>query len=152
MNEAAEFERIVREVDRVVAALDGLSAPQLDWTPGPGANSVLVLAAHTVGAAERHVIVHVGGGTPSATRDSEFATQGSAAGVRGRWSDLRPRIIATLEGLDASRLDRELPELATRPSGERSARAMLIHAVAHAAEHAGQAELTRDLAKRTAPE
>jgi len=46
-----------------------------------------------------------------------------------------------MNGFDPGRLGDERDT----PSGKRTVRDMLVHAVAHASEHAGQAELTRDL-------
>jgi hypothetical protein len=135
-------DRLVREVDRVIGATDGLSAAQLAWTPAAkGANSLLVLAAHTVGAAERHVLVNIAGREPSATRDEEFAAKADIAGVRARWDAVRRGIVDVLGDLPPGRLDDDLPG----PVPVRSVHAMIVHAIAHAAEHAGQAELTRDL-------
>ena len=44
------------------------------------ANSLIVLAAHTVGAAERHILVNIAGRAPGRTRDEEFADAGDSAG------------------------------------------------------------------------
>ncbi len=63
-------DRLSAEIERVLSAADGLDATQLSWTPSAkGANSLLVLAAHTVGVAERHIVRTVGGGAVSGTRD-----------------------------------------------------------------------------------
>lgn len=143
--ELAEMrDRLVREVDRVIGTTEGLTAAQLAWTPAAKeANSLLVLAAHTVGAAERHILVNVAGRKPGATRDEEFAAKEDMAGVRARWDEVRRGIVDVLDNLPPGRLDDDLPG----PVSTRSVQAMIVHAIAHAAEHAGQAELTRDLAK-----
>lgn len=143
--ELAEMrDRLVREVDRVIGATDGLSAAQLAWTPAAkDANSLIVLVAHTVGAAERHILVNIAGRTPGRTRDEEFADAGDIAGIRARWDAVRRGIVEVLDNLPPGRLDDDLPG----PVSTRSVQAMIVHAIAHAAEHAGQAELTRDLAK-----
>lgn len=143
--ELAEMrDRLVREVDRVIGTTEGLTAAQLAWTPAAKeANSLLVLAAHTVGAAERHILVNVAGRKPGATRDEEFAAKEEMAGVRARWDEVRRGIVDVLDNLPPGRLDDDLPG----PVSTRSVQAMIVHAIAHAAEHAGQAELTRDLAK-----
>jgi len=139
-------DRLIVEVERVLAATDGLGATELSWTPtAKGTNSLLVLAAHTVGAAERHVVRTVGGGAVSGTRDEEFAARGGIAPVRERWDVVRRKIIATLDDLRPGRLDDALPP----PSRIRTVHGVLVHAIAHAAEHAGQAELTRDLLKES---
>jgi hypothetical protein len=134
--------RLMREVDRVLAATDGLTASQLDWTPpAKGANSLLVLSAHTVGAAERHILVNIAGRAPGGTRDEEFAATATIEAVRERWADVQRGIVEVLDALPPGRLAEDLPG----PVSTRSVQAMVIHAIAHAAEHAGQAELTRDL-------
>lgn len=143
--ELAEMrDRLLREVDRVIGTTEGLSAAQLGWTPAAkDVNSLLVLAAHTVGAAERHILVNIAGRKPGGTRDAEFAANAEIAGVRSRWDEVRRGIVDVLDNLPPGRLDDDLPG----PVSIRSVQAMIVHAIAHAAEHAGQAELTRDLLK-----
>ena len=143
--ELAEMrDRLIREVERVIAATDGLSPAELAWRPAAkDANSLLVLAAHTVGAAERHILVSIAGRKPSGTRDEEFAASGDMSGVRARWDEVRRELIDVLDNLPPGRLDDDVPG----PVSVRSVQAIIIHVIAHAAEHAGQAELTRDLAR-----
>ncbi len=137
-------DRLIREIDRVIGASDGLSAAQLAWTPGAkGTNSLLIIAAHTVGAAERHILVNIAGRKPSGTREEEFEAKADIAGVRARWETVKRGIVDVLDNLPPGRLDDDL----VGPVSTRSVQAMIIHAIAHAAEHAGQAELTRDIAK-----
>lgn len=138
-------DRLLVEVERVLRAADGADAAHLRWTPNAkGANSLIVLAAHTVGAAERHVVRGVGGRSVSGTRDEEFAARGDLTPIRSRWDKVRGQIIEILDDLTPERLDAELPQ----PSQIRTIHGLLIHAIAHASEHAGQAELTRDLVRR----
>ncbi len=143
--ELAEMrDRLVREVDRVIGATEGLASEQLAWTPvANSANSLLILAAHTVGASERHILVNIAGRKPGGTREEEFAASVDIAGVRQRWADVKRGIVDVLNNLPPGRLDDDL----VGPESTRSVQAMIVHAIAHAAEHAGQAELTRDLAK-----
>ncbi len=137
-------DRLVREIERVLTSTDGLSAAQLAWTPAAkGANSLLVLAAHTVGAAERHILVNIAGRAPGGTRDEEFAAKANIGAIRQRWEGVKRGIVEVLDGLPPARLEEDLPG----PVSVRSVNAMIVHAIAHAAEHAGQAELTRDLVK-----
>jgi hypothetical protein len=146
--ELAEMrDRLLREVGRVIGATDGLSASQLAWTPAAKeANSLLVLAAHTVGAAERHILVHIAGRKSGGTRDEEFAARADVAGVRARWEGVKRGIVEVLDDLPPGRLDEDL----VGPVSTSSVQAMIVHAIAHAAEHAGQAELTRDLIQERA--
>lgn len=135
-------DRVVREVERVIAATEGLTPAELAWRPAAkDANSLLVLAAHTVGAAERHILVSIAGYKPSRTRDEEFAAGGDMSGVRARWEEVRREIIEVLDNLPPGRLDDDVPG----PVSVRSVQSIIVHVIAHAAEHAGQAELTRDL-------
>ena len=141
--ELAEMrDRLMREVERVLGAADGMSATQVSWTPtAKGSNSLLVLAAHTVGAAERHILVNIAGRKPGGTRDEEFAAKASIADVRARWEVVKRGIAEVLDNLAPGRLDEDL----VGPVSTSSVHAMVVHSIAHAAEHAGQAELTRDL-------
>ena len=137
-------DRLLEEVERVLSAADGLDATQLSWAPRTkGANSLLVLAAHTVGAAERHVVSSIGGGEVTGTRDEEFVARGDMAPIRARWDAVRRKIVETIDSMPPGRLDDAVP----KPSRIRTIHGVLVHAVAHAAEHAGQAELMRDLIK-----
>jgi uncharacterized damage-inducible protein DinB len=134
--------RLLKELDRVVAALDGLDEEAVNWKPpAAGANSLLVLATHTLGAAEDHVLRRAVGLTVQRSRDVEFAAKGSAGHIRERADQVRRRIREALESFDPARLGDEREA----GSGTWTVRDALIHAIAHAAEHAGQAELTRDL-------
>ena len=138
-------DRLMREVERVITATDGLSAEQLAWKPAAKeANSLIVLAAHTVGAAERHILERIAGRTPDRTRDEEFADAGDIAGIRSRWNGVKQGIAEVLDNLAPGRLDQDL----VGPVSTSSVHAMIVHAIAHASEHAGQAELTRDLLKQ----
>jgi hypothetical protein len=138
-------DRLVSEVERVLGASDGLSVEELAWSPiAKGANSLLVLAAHTVGAAERHILVNIAGREPGGTRDEEFEAKADIAGIRARWAGVKRGIADVLDNLPPGRLDEDL----VGPESTRSVQAMLVHAIAHAAEHAGQAELTRDMARQ----
>ena len=135
-------DRLLREVERVIGATDGLSAEQLAWKPtAKDANSLIVLVAHTVGAAERHLLVNIAGRKPAGTRDEEFAAKADIVGVRTRWEGVKRGIVDVLDNLPPGRLDEDL----VGPVSTSSVQAMVVHSIAHASEHAGQAELTRDL-------
>ena len=77
------------------------------------------------------------------TRDEEFVARGDMAPIRARWDAVRRKIVETIDSMPPGRLDDAVP----KPSRIRTIHGVLVHAVAHAAEHAGQAELTRDLIK-----
>jgi len=85
--------------------------------------------------------VRIAGRTPGGTRDEEFAAKVDIAGVRARWEHVKRGVVDVLDNLPPGRLDEDL----VGPVSTSSVQAMIVHAIAHAAEHAGQAELTRDL-------
>jgi hypothetical protein len=138
-------DRLIREIERVIGATDGLNVEQLAWTPAAkGANSLIVLVSHTIGSAERRILGDIAGRVTARTRDEEFTDAGDIAGMRARWGDVKRDIIEVLDNLPPGRLDDDLPG----PVSTSSVNAMIVHVIAHASEHAGQAELTRDLLKQ----
>lgn len=134
---------IAGSLDRLVALLDGLSADELDWRPpAPEANSLYTLAIHTLGNAEENLLETLGGQPIGRDRAREFAARGDSATVAARWAALRPRLAEMLATLPVGALD------ATHRHPRRGVligRDILIVVARHAAEHLGQAELTRDL-------
>jgi hypothetical protein len=125
-----------------VETLDGLTDEELNWRPpAKDANSLLVLATHTLGAAEAHVLELLAGRQIGRVRSREFAVTGDARPVRARLDDVIDRLTATLDGLDPVELDRERPT----PGGSSTGREVLLWAVMHASQHHGVAQLTRDL-------
>jgi uncharacterized damage-inducible protein DinB len=134
--------RLFEEIDRIVKTVEGLDEGAMNWRPSAaGANSLLVLGTHTFGAAEEHILHRLCGETTNRSRSAEFAATGSGEQLRERADEVKRRISNALDALHPARLDEERDT----PVGKRQMRSWLIHAVAHAAEHAGQAELTRDL-------
>jgi hypothetical protein len=95
-----------------------------------------------MGNAEENILQTLCGTPVGRDRDAEFAQAGIVAGVLARWEELRPRLAAALAGVARGELDRERPH---PRRGTISGRAVLIVVARHAAEHLGQAELTRDL-------
>lgn len=141
---------ICRSIDRLVLCLDGLDAQGLNWRPpAEGANSLSVLAAHTMANAEENILGTLCGQRAKRTREQEFAVRAeSAEALRERWLQLRERIEAALAALPATELDRERRHPRRGPL---SGREVLIIVARHAAEHQGQAELTRDLLRAARP-
>lgn len=145
MPEALLFWRfIASSLDRLVACLDGLDADDLNWRPpAPGANSLYALATHTLGNSEENILETLGGRAVGRDREAEFAAIGASAGaIAARWRELRAELARTLAALPAGALD---TEYAHPRRGTLTGRAILIVVARHAAEHLGQAELTRDL-------
>ena len=69
---------------------------------------------------------------------------GSAAGIEARWNELKDQISDAIEELPTTELDREWEH---PRRGSINGRELLIVVARHAAEHYGQAQLTRDLVK-----
>lgn len=135
---------ISRTLDRLLACLDGLDEEALNWRPpAEGANSLYVLAVHTLANAEQNILGILGGQPGARDRDTEFvARAGSADVVRARWRDSRGRLEAALATLPPAELDRRRPHPRRDPL---TGREVLMVVARHAAEHLGHAELTRDL-------
>jgi len=56
-------------IDRIVGALDGLEAGQLDWRPpAPETNSLVGIATHVLGNAEENVLGTLCGRRPACRR------------------------------------------------------------------------------------
>jgi DinB family protein len=133
-----------RVVDRLVEILDGLTEAELNWhPPAPETNSLFVLATHTIANTEDNILATLCGEPLRRERAAEFQAYGTTfEPLRQRWAFLRRRIEAALADLPPSALDgmRQHPR-----RGPVTAREILLVVARHAAEHLGQAELTRDL-------
>ena len=94
------WRRISNTVDELVACLDGLDGDSLNWSPLDDANSLYVLATHTMGNV-RHNLLNVLCGLPiTRDRDAEFVARGaSAAEIEARWNELKARIAEAIEEL-----------------------------------------------------
>lgn len=137
---------ICTAVGRIMRCLEGQDAEGLNWRPPAEAtNSLYVLAFHSLGSAAGFILGLLGGEEIVRDRDAEFRAAGnSAAPLVARWADLEPRLRRALAAMPASMLD----ETFTHPRvGAMTGRAFLIMVAQHMAEHAGHAELTRDLLK-----
>jgi uncharacterized damage-inducible protein DinB len=138
--------RLFEELDRVVKAVDGLDEAAVNWRPpSRDANTLLVLATHTLGAAEDHVVHRLCGQDVARSRPAEFAATGPATHIRERADEVKQRVTDALARMDPAILE----VMHDTPAGKIAGGHWLIHAVAHAAEHAGQMELTRDLWRAT---
>lgn len=139
--------RFEHEFRRLLKAIEGLDRDAVNWKPpAPGANSLLVLVTHSLASAEDHVVRRAAGKPVSRDRDAEFRTIGDASTLSARATEVLGRIRDALTELDG-RLDEEREKGMREWVGRWTARDTLIHSIAHTAEHAGHAELTRDLLK-----
>lgn len=152
----AELETYARELgwilDQIGAALNGLTAAQLNWRPSTGAaNSVYAIASHVAGSTRVYALGFGCGRQVERDRPAEFAASGADAGTLvATIRQLSREISAALATLAPSELDRRvLPpqELwGTGQAHEISRRDALVESVRHAALHLGELRLTRDLA------
>ena len=131
--------RLFTELERIVSAVEAVDPRDAARPPMQGANALVVLATHALGAAESHIVKGLCQGPLSRDRSSEFTAPLGPEALRSRLGTVTARIHGALGSFDPRRLDDP------RPGDEHIARDWLVHAIAHAAEHAGQAELTRDL-------
>lgn len=146
-HEGATYARyILNSLDRLMACLEGMDDARLNWhPPAPGANSVYALAVHSLGNAEENILFLLCDQPSTRDRESEFAEHfQSAAALQQRWQELREHLNVTLIGLSAADLAREI----IHPRrGVLTGLEVLLVVARHAAEHLGQAELTRDMAR-----
>jgi uncharacterized damage-inducible protein DinB len=144
-DEAAVFWRYLSSsLDRLVELTTAVDPGALGWRPQTpaGANSLAGLATHTLGNAEENILGVLAGRPVDRDHEREFAAVPSQAAIADRWRHLRPRLLAVLSRLSAEEVAR--PRAHPR-RGTITAREVLLVVARHAAEHLGQAELTRDL-------
>src|SRR5438093_4251546 len=137
---------IFGSVDRLVECLEDLSERELNWRPpAPNTNSLYAITMHVLGNIEENILGTLCGLPLERDRGTEFLASGaSPKPVRQKWEDLKERIIAELANLPADALD---SERAHPRRGTLTGRDVLIVVARHAAEHWGEAQLTRSLLK-----
>jgi hypothetical protein len=143
--EVATFWRYLESsLDSFVLLANGIGDDGLQWKPpADAANSIAVMLTHTLGNARENVLEILCGEAVNRDRESEFVDRPvTAESLAAQWSELKSRLVAKLSTVPVSELDR----VRSHPRrGEIDGRSILIVATRHAAEHLGQAELTRDL-------
>ena len=102
------WRKIRSTVDELVACLEALDSDSLNWRPLDDANSLHVLATHTIYNV-RHNLLNVLCGLPvTRDRDAEFtASGGSAVEIEARCNELKDQISDAIEALPPAELDRE---------------------------------------------
>ena len=136
---------IARSIERlIVVAFDDLDADGRSWRPrAPKANSVLALVNHTISNAEDNLLGTILGRSMHYDRQIDFDSPAETAqAVRDRWADIRRTFEEALPSLDDARL---IEAIQHPRRGSITRFDVLIVVARHAAEHLGQAELTRDL-------
>ena len=143
----AEIEMYLRVIESGLAAvircMDDLDEDQIRWKPLLSANGLASIARHSLANAERNVLGTFVGEPYEWRRDQEFLTDEETADSLGAaWERLHGQVWQALESMPASSLAtmREHPRMGTVPG-----RAVLLRAACHAAEHGGEAALTRGL-------
>jgi hypothetical protein len=134
---------IIGKIDRIVACLDGRTDEEISRTPPvPNANSLRVLAVHTMGNVEEAIFEILHGQPVNRDRDAEFsATARTADDVRNQWNELHPRVREAIESMDETQLGAKYDD---HRRGPNTGRGLLLLTATHASEHVGHAELTRD--------
>ena len=136
-------------LDRLMTLALEIDDEGLRWEPpAPQTNSIAALASHTLTNAEENILQTLCGQPGLADGARGFTRQADSETLRSRWDDLRPQLGDGLSRLPPEALneDRNHPR-----RGTITGREVLLVVARHAAEHLGQAELTRDLwsAQRT---
>jgi len=147
LTESEAFARyIISSVNQLLECLDAVDADGLNWHPNANeSNSLFAIASHTIANVAENVLGTACEIPEYQTRnyEAEFGARGSSASVlRDKWSVVSVEIQKFLSQLDEASL------ADTRPHPRRGAitgREVLLVAARHAAEHFGQAQLTRDL-------
>jgi hypothetical protein len=137
---------IASSLDRLIACLDDLTIDDLNWKPLPSANSLAALAVHTMANAADNLLATLCGQDFQRDRDREFAALAAdTTTIPAQWRLLRDRLQRALAEAPHEWLDqqRQHPR-----RGTVTGRDLLIIVARHAAEHLGQAELTRDLLRQ----
>ena len=142
--EIESFWNFIRDsVDRLLACLEGLDEADLNWRPLENANSLYVLANHTISNIERNILGILCYQKISQDREEAFEARGnSAEPLQQKWNEIQKRVSSCLAKLSAVDLNQEHDH----PRRDKiTGRDALLVVARHAAEHMGQAFLTRDL-------
>ena len=143
------WDKIRGTVDELIGCLEGLGSDDLDWSPLDDANGLYVLATHTMGNVRHNLLNGLCGQPVTRDRDAEFiVTGGSAAEIEASWNEIKGQISDAIADLPPGEMDRERDHARY---GTIRGRELLLLVATHAAEHYGQAQLTRDLLKAQRP-
>ena len=149
-------DRLLRDFDRVIKALEGVDAAGASWKPLPDGSSLVQLARHVLGGTEE-AVTRLAGGTFPRDRDREFLDPGTPEAAIAFAKTARERIAKAFESIDPAKLDQpatppaprqtpaQVPAVWSGGGAGPTVRDKLLERIAHVAEHAGHAELTRDL-------
>lgn len=140
-------------LEKLARAAEELPPDRIDTKVLPEGNSPAALTAHVV-ASVRGYAIGIGTARPEITRDrpAEFTTAGGTpASLAADYRALADEIDDALARLDPARLDETLvPDQAVFGQGEpeeMSRRQAIVAAIGHAAEHLGELQFIKDLAR-----
>lgn len=138
-------------LSRLLDAADGLSPAQLDARPLEETSSLFILATHAISATEWNFVEVLAGRSVDRTRQVEFGAKAAdyenpAAVLRERWRGAQAAIHEALGSLEEGEWERR--RLHIFQQREITGWDVVCSALAHTAEHVGQAELTRQLLER----
>jgi hypothetical protein len=138
------WDYIAKPVERILAAQQDLTVEELNWQPpAPDTNSLQVLAVHITGNLAETVLELLFGIPAHREREAEFrAVADGTDTVPPHWPELRDKLESSLATLEPAALDRSFDH---PRRGAMSGREVLLSVSTHAHEHAGHAELTRQL-------
>jgi uncharacterized damage-inducible protein DinB len=138
------FWRFIKSsIDRILLCLNELDETDMNWRPLDSANSLYVLATHTIGNTEENILGILCRQHIKRHRENEFKVRGNSIGpIQQRWQEVQERITSQLKQLSPDDLEKEYEH---PRRGRITGRDVLVVVARHAAEHMGQAELTRDL-------
>jgi uncharacterized damage-inducible protein DinB len=130
--------------DEIRTAIQGLPQEALDWTPGPGMNSINVLVVHLTGA-ERYWMGDVLLGEPSSRgREAEFQIKGlSSIELANRLSEIENFVKKAMDGLTLVDLDKK--RISPRNGREVTVGYLLPYVLKHVALHLGHVQVTKQL-------
>jgi hypothetical protein len=131
--------------DQIRAEIEGLDADCLNWTPGPGTNSIATTITHLIGS-EGETLRSVAGIVDHRDRDAEFVQpRQTLAEVADALDRAEQLIVEVGPRIDSDRLRARLC-LPTLPDDERrSGLTWLVGNYGHAREHVGHIQLTKQL-------
>jgi hypothetical protein len=130
--------------DQVRHEIDGLDGAGLDWSPGPGYNSIATIVTHLLGS-EAETLGCVAGEPTRRDREAEFTPAPGAPKVLDQLATA-DAVIARLRPLMSAPRLRRVLALPTLPAGEkRPGLVWLVGTYGHGREHVGHIQLTRQL-------
>lgn len=131
--------------DEIRDEIDGLDDAGLNWTPGPGTNSVATIITHIVGS-EAETLRSVAGIVDQRDRDAEFRHPWQTmAEVAGALEQADCLIAVAGPKVDGDRLSDRLSLPTLPPHEQRSGLTWLVGNYGHAREHVGHIQLTTQL-------